>query len=279
MKLSPIIEADELPEIHQNPDVMIFDAGSKTNYEKEHLQGAFFVDLNTELADIKDDVSFGGRHPLPKTGDFSKTLTDLGITENTHIIIYDDKNASNAAARFWWMLKAAGHKKVQVLNGGFINAKKHGFPLSSKSEIAEKAAEFYQINRWNLPTADINEVEKVCENPNYLVVDVRDKERFDGISEPIDLIAGHIPGAINIPFTENLDENGLFLKPEELRKKYRAKFGKTDVENIIFHCGSGVTACHTLLALVYAEMEIPKLYVGSWSEWSRNGKKMIGNYL
>ena len=115
-------------------------------------------------------------------------------------------------------------------------------------------------------------VENVSQNPNYLVVDVRDKERYDGISEPIDLVAGHIPGAINIPFTENIDQNGLFLKPHELRNKYETLLGEIKAENIIVHCGSGVTACHTLLALEYAEMKIPRLYVGSWSEWSRNNK-------
>jgi thiosulfate/3-mercaptopyruvate sulfurtransferase len=106
-------------------------------------------------------------------------------------------------------------------------------------------------------------------------VDVRDKERYDGITEPIDLIAGHIPGAVNIPFTENLDENGLFLKPIELRNKYETIFGEINNENIVIHCGSGVTACHTLLALDYAEMGTAKLYVGSWSEWSRNNKQII----
>jgi thiosulfate/3-mercaptopyruvate sulfurtransferase len=99
-------------------------------------------------------------------------------------------------------------------------------------------------------------------------------DRYAGKTEPIDLIAGHIPGAINIPFTENLDHNGLFLKPNELKNKYETIFGDIKTENIIVHCGSGVTACHTLLALTYAEMETPKLYVGSWSEWSRNNKQI-----
>ena len=108
-----------------------------------------------------------------------------------------------------------------------------------------------------------------------MVIDVRSKERYDGKIEPIDLIAGHIPGAVNMPFTENLDEQGLFLDPQVLRNKYEQLFNHIKSENIIVHCGSGVTACHTLLALAYAEMAIPKLYVGSWSEWSRNDKTMI----
>ena len=278
MRMSPIIEVDELLKIYKNSEVMIFDVTNSKNarvhYEAEHLEGAFFVDLNTQLADIKSDYSVGGRHPLPEIETFAKTLTDLGISKDKHIVIYDDKNGSNASARFWWMLKSVGHEKVQVLNGGLNQAKKNNFPLSSKIENVERFSELYHIDQWNLPTIEINDVERVSQNPNYLVVDVRDQERYDGKTEPIDLIAGHIPEAINIPFTENLDQDGLFLKPNELRKKYETIFGEINSENIIVHCGSGVTACHTLLALEYAEMKIPKLYVGSWSEWSRNNKKI-----
>lgn len=278
MKISPIIEVEVLLNIYKNSDLLIFDVSnsknSKINYETAHIEGAFFIDLNTQLADIKSDLSLGGRHPLPKIESFAKTLTGLGISKDKHIVIYDDQNGSNAAARFWWMLKSIGHEKVQVLNGGFNHAKKENFPMSSKVKTIKQASEPYLINQWNLPTIEINEVERVSQNLNYLLVDVRSKERYEGKNEPIDLIAGHIPGAINIPFTENLDENGLFLKPDVLRKIYEPIFKEIKTENIIVHCGSGVTACHTLLALDYAGMELPKLYVGSWSEWSRNNKKI-----
>ena len=136
MRISPIIEVDELLEIYKNSDVMIFDVSNsknaKANYEAEHLEGALFIDLNTQLADIKSDFSKGGRHPLPKIEAFAKTLTDLGISKDKHIVIYDDKNGSNASARFWWMLKSVGHEKVQVLDGRLNQAKKNNFPLSSK---------------------------------------------------------------------------------------------------------------------------------------------------
>lgn len=278
MKISPIIEVDELLKIFKNPDVKIFDASNsknaKANYDNEHLEGAFFIDLNSQLADIKNDLSAGGRHPLPTVEAFAGTLKDLGISKSDHIVIYDDKNSSNASARFWWMLKSAGHEKVQVLNGGLSQAKKLRFPLSSGIEVAKSITEPYSIEYWKLPVIEIHEVEKALQDPTWLIIDVREKSRYDGITEPIDLIAGHIPGAVNIPFIENLDEEGLFLKPHELKNKYEAKFGKVNSEKIIVHCGSGVTACHTLLALDYAEIEIPKLYVGSWSEWSRNNKKI-----
>ena len=276
MSISPIIEVEELLKIYKSANVMIFDVSNgknaKTNYETEHIEGAFFVDLNTQLADIKSDFSEGGRHPLPKIETFAKTLAELGISKDKHVIIYDDNNGSNASARFWWMLKSVRHEKVQVLNGGLHHAKKNNFPLSSNMEIVQSLSEPYPMEKWNLPTIEMDEIEIISQNPNYLVVDVRDKGRYDGKFEPIDLVAGHIPGAINIPFTENLDQNGLFLKPDELRKKYELVIGKRRTENIAVHCGSGITACHTLLALDYAEMDIPKLYVGSWSEWSRNNK-------
>ncbi len=277
MKISPIIEVDELLKIAEDPNVLIFDVSNGKNaradFEKEHLKGAQFVDLNSQLADIKEDLS-GGRHPLPKVEHFSETLTSLGINENNHIVVYDDKNSSNAAARFWWMLRSVGHQEVQVLNGGINEAKRHGFPLRSGIETIRKSSKPYPADRWNLPMVEIDQVREFSENPNYLIIDVRGQERYDGIVEPIDLIAGHIPGAINIPFTENLDANGLFLKPNELREKYKTRFGEISDENIIVHCGSGVTACHTILALDYAGIKIPKLYIGSWSEWSRSNQKI-----
>lgn len=273
----PIIQAPALLKLYKSENLVIVDARSgvnaKANYKEKHLDGALYVNLNSQLADIKEDAAIGGRHPLPKIEDFAKTLANLGISEKSHVVVYDDKNGSNAAARFWWMLKAVGHEKVQVLDGGFQAAEKINFPTSSKTEIANKTA-VYKVDNWRLPMAAIDEVETVSEDKNHIVIDVRETSRYNGETEPIDLIAGHIPGAINIPFTENLDENGLFLPPNELKEKYKKIFQDVKPENIIVHCGSGVTACHSLLAIAYAAMEIPKLYVGSWSEWSRNGKKM-----
>jgi thiosulfate/3-mercaptopyruvate sulfurtransferase len=277
LTISPIIQATALLKLHKSENLVLIDARSgknaKANYEEKHLDGALFVDLENQLAEIKEDASKGGRHPLPKIEDFARTLSNLGISEKSHVVIYDDKNGSNAAARFWWMLKAVGHEKVQVLDGGFQAAEKINFPTSSKTEIINKNP-LYKVGNWKLPTASIDEVENVSQDKNHIVIDVRETSRYNGETEPIDLIAGHIPGAINIPFTENLDENGLFLTPNELKEKYKKIFQNMKSENIIVHCGSGVTACHSLLAIAYAELEIPKLYVGSWSEWSRNGKKI-----
>lgn len=274
-RISPIIKPLELTSLLGSKALVIVDTsngkGAKENYEAKHIDGALYVDLNTQLADIKPDVAEGGRHPLPTTTQFSETLTNLGISPSSHVVIYDDKNGANAAARFWWMLKAVGHNKVQVLDGGIAAAEQAGLPFNSKIEEPKKKGS-YTIDGWQLPTVDISEIDRVAQDKNHLVIDVRDSERFKGVHEPIDLIAGHIPGATNIPFTDNLNQNGLYLSPEELRTKYRSAFGDRKTENIIVHCGSGVTACHTLLAIAYAGLEIPKLYVGSWSEWSRNNR-------
>jgi thiosulfate/3-mercaptopyruvate sulfurtransferase len=278
--ISPIINAAELLTLADNENVVLVDVSNspiaKDNYLKKHLKGALFVDLNTQLADIQADVSIGGRHPLPTLSQFSNTLKALGIDKNSHVIAYDDKNGGNAAARFWWMLTAIGHSKVQVLNGGFQAAEKANFPISSGSETP-KIVDTYLIEQWNLPLADLEKVEKVTQSDDFIVIDVREAARYNGETEPIDLIAGHIPGAINVPFASNLDENGLFKTPSELKEKYESILAKKSSDNIIVHCGSGVTACHTLLAIAYAGLEIPNLYVGSWSEWSRNGKEIGTN--
>ncbi len=271
----PIINTNELLELAVSENVVIVDVSNhpmaKTNYLQKHLKGAFFVDINTQLADIQEDVSIGGRHPLPSFLKFSTTLESLGIDRNSHVIVYDDKNGGNAAARFWWMLTAIGHPKVQVLNGGFQAAEKAGFPTLSGLETPKKQSS-YPIEKWILPLTDLKKVEEVAQNDDFIVIDVREAARYNGETEPIDLVAGHIPGAINVPFASNLEDNGLFKSPAELKAKYELIFAEKPSENIIVHCGSGVTACHTLLAIAHAGLEIPNLYVGSWSEWSRNDK-------
>jgi thiosulfate/3-mercaptopyruvate sulfurtransferase len=274
-KPSPIIHPNTLT---QTQNYILIDvrtgANAQANYEKAHLKGALWVDLEQQLATKTDNAAKGGRHPLPSIEKFSDVLTQLGITPESWVIVYDDKNGSNAAARFWWMLKAVGHQKIQVIDGGMEAAVKAGFPISDKKETP-LVQNPYKANKWVLPLNDLAAVEHATHDDNFLIIDVRSKERFDGLVEPIDLIAGHIPNATNIPFTDNLDADGFFLPPSVLKAKYEAAFNKKTSENVIVHCGSGVTACHTLLALDYAGIEMPSLYVGSWGEWSRNDLPMV----
>ena len=273
----PIITPNQLLEAVQTNAIVLVDATNSPtayqNYQQSHLQGALFVDVNTQLADIKENVSIGGRHPLPTVEQFSKTLSHLGITPETWVVVYDDKYGANAAARFWWMLRSIGHEKVQVLSGGIQAAIQAGFPTSSVVEVPTQV-ESYPIQSWQWPTIDLQGMDDMIQKDNFIVIDVRESQRYRGETEPIDLVAGHIPGATNIPFTTNLDENGFFLSPEELKVNYQKVFENIPEENRVVHCGSGVTACHTLLALAIADLPMPKLYVGSWSEWSRNNREI-----
>lgn len=278
--MSPIISPSEFKNLFSE-NLIILDArvGKDVyqSYLNKHIQGARFVDLDKDLAEIGQNAAFGGRHPLPTIEKFGETISRLGISEDSHVVIYDDKNGANAAARVWWMLKAFGLKNVQVLDGGFQEAEKESLEFTSGEETFEKI-KIIDRKDWLLPISTLEDVDNELINDSAAVVDVRDSYRYKGESEPIDLVAGHIPGAINIPFSENLDENGYFLKPEILREKY-LKLLESKPEKLIIHCGSGVTACHTILALDYAGFEIPNLYVGSWSEWSRREGKEISKDL
>jgi len=277
IEASPLIQVSELLEIKTSDNLVIVNATSGheafQKYSKKHLDGAFFLDLNEHLSEIGEDAAKGGRHPLPKVEEFIKTSCKIGISPEKHVVVYDDKGGANSAARLWWMLKAIGHEKVQVLNGGIQEAEKQGYPINAE-KAHPKLAELYKVDTWRLPMAKLDEVEKASQDADHIVIDVRATLRYNGEFEPLDLIAGHIPNAINIPFEENLDANGLFNSPAELRKKYDGVIDAIPKENMIIHCGSGVTACHTILALAHAGYELPKLYVGSWSEWSRNNKPM-----
>jgi thiosulfate/3-mercaptopyruvate sulfurtransferase len=271
-ELHPLITAAELEALLGSANLIIVDAGSggptKEAYANKHLAGALYVDLNDDLSDTKEDAADGGRHPLPSVQAFGQTLSNLGISSESHVVVYDDKGGANAAARFWWMLRSVGHQKVQVLNGGLQAAEKQELPIND-TEVAIEVSTRYPVDDWQLPLSTIDEVENATYDRRSVIIDVREAYRYKGVSEPIDLIAGHIPGAVNIPLQENLDENGLFLSPSALQEKYAAIMHEYKAT---IHCGSGVTACHTILALATAGFKIPKLYVGSWSEWSRNAK-------
>ena len=271
----PLIEATELQAFIHDDFVVLIDIrtgpNAKEAYEMNHLKGALFVDLDTDLAEIHENPAQGGRHPLPEIGKFTHFLGQLGISPEKRVIVYDDKSGANAAARFWWMLKALGHENVQVINGGLQAALLCDLPCSSGFEQAKHTG-VYPAQHWILNRVTLSEVEKATHSDKQLIIDVRDADRYNGLTEPIDLIAGHIPTAINVPFTENLDAQGYFLPSTVLNEKYSRLCASIPSEQIIVHCGSGVTACHTLLAFAHAVLEIPTLYVGSWSEWSRNNK-------
>lgn len=275
--ISPIIQSNELKSLlNNNIDFVLIDArggvDARERYNKGHIAGSIFVDLDTQLADIKENATNGGRHPLPQIQKFAELLGRLGIDPETDVIVYDDAFGGNCAARFWWMIKAVGHVKIQVLNGGLQTAEQSGFKLTTDQPVLFKTTVPYPITDWKLPLVTIDAVEEASLTNNRVIIDVRAAERYQGITEPIDLIAGHIPNAINFPYFNHLNPNGTYQSPEEIRKIYDDTFENYSPDQIIVHCGSGVTACHTLLAFDYAGYQIPNLYMGSWSEWSRNNK-------
>jgi thiosulfate/3-mercaptopyruvate sulfurtransferase len=274
-KKSPLINPVDLAGLMKQGNIVLIDArtgpDAREKYNAEHLEGAQFVDLEKDLAQKSADPSDGGRHPLPAIKNFVELLGRLGIVKSTHVVVYDDKAGANAAARFWWLIKAAGHENIQVLDGGLKNAIEAGLPLTNIIPNI-KTQPAYPAEKWILPTVNADAVAKAAADPNYLVIDVREAYRYRGESEPFDLIAGHIPGAVNIPYTGNLEADGNFLSADKLADIYKEAIGDHDTAQVIVHCGSGVTACHTLLAMEQAGIETPNLYVGSWSEWSRNDR-------
>jgi thiosulfate/3-mercaptopyruvate sulfurtransferase len=272
---SPLLSAKEMREAVKDSNTVVVDARSGADafarFMAEHPQGAVHVDLDRDLSQKPNDPAVGGRHPLPDIKKFTTLLGRLGITPLTSVVVYDDKGGANAAARFWWMLKALGHSHVKVVDGGLDALKKENIALvNTKSTPIEKSS--YPADQWKLPTADIHAVAKAASDPKALVIDVREAFRYKGEREPLDLTAGHIPGAKNIPYVENLDASGKFLPAENLAERYKKELGDRKTEDVIVHCGSGVTACHTLLAMEHAGLKGAQLYVGSWSEWSRTGR-------
>lgn len=274
-KMFPLISPKELLQRMTAPDLVIIDARSgKDAYEQyavQHLKGALHVNLEKDLSLKPIDPANGGRHPLPDIKNFGLLLGKLGIRPSSHVVVYDDQNGTNAAARFWWMLKAAGHEQVQVIDGGLNAAIQAGLPITSEV-VNPVGINSYPVDEWKLPTVSIDEVAKASVDPEYLIIDVREAYRYLGEREPIDLIAGHIPNAVNVPYLKNLTNEGSFLPAEKLAAIYKSVIGDHKPDKVIMHCGSGVTACHTLLALEQAGIPGANLYVGSWSEWSRNDK-------
>ncbi len=247
-----------------------------SDYATGHLPGALHADLNRHLSTASDpghDPAQGGRHPLPPVARFAAQVGAWGIHPATDVVVYDASGGGNAAARLWWMLRALGHKRVCVLDGGLQAALGTGLTLTvDMPGVAPLAS--YPADHWRLPLMDADGVEALRRNPARRLLDVRSAERWRGEAEPFDPVAGHIPGSMNVAWNENLGPDGRFKSPAALRDQYEALLGGISPAQLTVHCGSGVTACHTLLALEVAGLTGAALYVGSWSEWCRSGREM-----
>ncbi|MEM9525382.1 MAG: sulfurtransferase, partial [Bacteroidota bacterium] len=230
-------------------------------YLAEHLPGAHYLHLDEDLSGtIIPGVT--GRHPLPEMSDFLKLLTGFGLTQNVRVVAYDDKGGG-LAARLWWMLRAIGHERVQVLDGGLPAWKAAGLPTESGPvDAPTPSATPYPAPKTFLGTRDRAQVANLP--ADTLLIDSRTAPRYRGEQEPIDPVAGHIPGAINLPWPDNL-EDGKFKSREALKDRFAGLH--EEAGNNVFYCGSGVTACHNILAYDYALGGLPDLYPGSWSEY------------
>ena len=244
---------------HGEPD------GGRNAFIKGHIPQSVFLDLDEDLADRSDPTR--GRHPLPDPSNFVQILARVGIGKRTRIVAYDDTSGSTAA-RLWWMLRWLGHEKVSVLDGGITRWESEGYPLESGAAVmpAQATEPLEPIARQEM-VAD-RFLLNAAHSGEIILLDARAPERFRGEIEPIDFRAGHIPGAINTPFANNLTDKvpQVFRRPAELRAMFE-KLGITQDKQVVCYCGSGVTACHNILALEMIGFFNVHLYPGSWSEW------------
>jgi len=232
-------------------------------FAKTHVSGAVYAHLNEDLSGL---VVRGetGRHPLPDVEMLSRTLSGFGIDDNVQVVAYDDSDGA-IAARLWWLLRWLGHDRVAVLDGGWQSWSATNGPTGNN--VVAPTARTFTPRRRDERTVDVDDVATIRTDPAWRLVDSRIAERFRGEFEPIDPVAGHIPGAINIPHPDNAGDDGKFLASAALRDRFERVLGNHPIDRTVFYCGSGITATRNLLAVAHAGLGDARLYPGSWSEW------------
>lgn len=232
------------------------------------IPGAIHADLERDLSGLVGEGT--GRHPLPAVDDLVAWFEANGIGRETAVACYDDGHGA-FAARLWWLLRHwLGHERVAVLDGGFAAWREEGYPVERGESVAPAAVQYPRV--W---PADVTvDADALLGEPERVLVDARASARFRGEEEPIDPVAGHVPGARNRPFGGNLDENGRWRSPADLRAQWEALLGDPEGE-VVHMCGSGVTACHNVLAMEHAGLAGSRLYPGSWSEWIRDPARPV----
>ena len=238
-------------------------------YEAGHIPRARYAHLEEDLS--APVTARSGRHPLPDPARLTERLGAWGIDNGKQVVVYDDTFGA-MAARLWWLLRWLGHEAVALLDGGLPRWQRAGHPVTRDLPVVAPTRFLARLDSALL--AEVNEVERAVAE-GYLVLDARAEERFTGEIEPLDRVAGHVPGARNAPYDDNLDLSGEFSSDEALREHYGALLGRTPPEKVIHMCGSGVTACHNILAMEHAGLRGARLYAGSWSEWITNAKRPI----
>jgi thiosulfate/3-mercaptopyruvate sulfurtransferase len=245
-------------------------AWGEREYEARHIPGAVYAHLDRDLSGPK--TGRNGRHPLPAPDVLAETFSRFGIEAGVQVVAYGWQS-DMFPARLWWLLRWLGHDQVAVLDGGFEKWIAEGRPVSSGAETRGRRR-FAGAPREGM-IVDAAGAAQAARNPKSRVMDARAPGRYRGEVEPIDMAAGHIPGAMNYPFKGNVDGHGLFLKPETLRRAFDSALGRVQADQVVCYCGSGVSACHNLLALEHAGLHGAKLYPGSWSEWSSDPARLV----
>lgn len=278
MSYTTLVTANTLFQNLDNPDWVIVDcrfslADSNAGaiaYRHGHLPNARYAHLNKHLSSRV--TTFTGRHPLPDFNQLSLKLGEWGIRNNSQVVVYDDMGGA-FAARLWWLLRCMGHTQVALLDGGIKSWLALHYSLTTT--LPKVNATTYRLylddNAW-LNAIDVRD--GLAKNA-FSLIDARTSIRFRGEQEPIDPVAGHIPGALNHPMQLNLDHQGHFLPSHVLRKQFQTLLKERHAEQVVHMCGSGVTACHNLLAMEHAGLTGSKLYAGSWSEWIRNQNRSV----
>jgi thiosulfate/3-mercaptopyruvate sulfurtransferase len=276
MSFRTLVDCDRLASQLGRPDWRIFDCRfdlaapqrGEQSYAQAHLPGAFYAHLDRDLSSPITPQS--GRHPLPELTRLRTWLGEHGVNPDTQVVVYDDTGGT-MAVRLWWLLRWLGHERVAVLDGGWQAWTQAGLPLQETAAPEVETVSFKGSADWRQVVTSEALEQQLRRGENRLqLIDARTRERFRGDAEPIDPVAGHIPGAINLPLQDNLENDGSFKTADTLRAMYVDAFAGQPPDSMVAMCGSGVTACHNLLAMEVAGLHGGRLYAGSWSEWIRD---------
>ena len=253
-------------------------ATGPAQYQQAHIPGAVYAHLDNNLSAKGErritGAASGGRHPMPAREVFASWLGSVGFANGMQAVVYDRQGA-NYCGRLWWMLKWLGHAKVAVLDGGFQAWQAAGGAVASGTEPAAAAPGTFQIGEPLVKLVDVNTVLEKLGMPGQHIVDARGAPRFKGEVEPIDPVAGHIPGALNRPFNQNLSADGRFKDAATLRAEFSTLLGQRDPASVVHHCGSGVSAVPNILAMEIAGLGTTALFAGSWSEWCSDPSRPV----
>jgi thiosulfate/3-mercaptopyruvate sulfurtransferase len=273
-----LVTPEELARHLDDPDWIVIDTRHDLSnpdhgprvYGEGHIPGAYFMHVDHDLAGPRTGKN--GRHPLPDLEAFARKLNERGVGPGKQVVVYDDM-AGNYSVRLWWMLRWLGHESVAILDGGYPLWVKEGRPVTQAVPAPRKGA--FQPRPHLGSTVDVHFVDRFRASPEVKLVDARTAERFTGKQEPVDPVPGHVPGAVNRFWKDNLEPDGRFKPVEQLRAEFDQLLGGLQPQQVVHMCGSGVTACHNIFAMEMAGLGGSKLYPGSWSEWCADASRPV----